>query len=301
METGSRFLLAAAYAAISFIWGSTYLAIKVGLGSFDPLFFVGFRYILAALLLVPVMLIFRERFSGAPARWAPALAIGVMFIAISNGLVFWGETRLDSGYVALLITASPVWTAALTPLLPGEPRLGGRGWFGIALGALGTVVLLAPWRTAGFEMVGALAIELSVVVWAIAALWVRRVGDRYQPVPFTIAQMVAGAVPLLALSGARGTALVAPLTWQASVSLAYLVVFGSCVAFLAYFYLLRHWSATKVSSVAYLNPIVALLLGALVLGEPVTALMVVGTAVVLAGVALVLRDRREAAADELGG
>ena len=295
MEKGSRFLLAAAYAAISFIWGSTYLAIKVGLAGFDPIFFVGIRYALAALLLVPVMLLFRERFTGTLASWGPVLVVGVMFISVSNGLVFWGETRLDSGYTALLITASPVWTAALTPLLPGEPRLGGRGWLGIALGAVGTVVLIAPWRTGGFELMGALAVEVSVVVWAVAALWVRRLGDRYQPVPFTIAQMVAGALPMLALAGVRGRALVAPVTWQTGASLGYLIVFGSCVAFLAYFYLLRHWSATKVSSAAYLNPVVALALGAAVLDEPVTALMVVGTAVVLAGVALVLQERREAA------
>ena len=287
--------LALAYAAICLIWGSTYLAIKVGLASFDPFFYAGVRYVIATGLLYAIARALGAQFGGPLRRWLPALGIGVLFIAVSNGLVFWSETRLDSGFTALLITASPVWTAALTPLLPGERRLRALGWLGIVLGLAGTVILLQPWRATRVELVASLAVEVSVVAWVVGALWIRRIRHDFHPLALTVAQMAAGAPFLLVVAALRGRAIVGPVTLPAVLALAYLIVVGSCVAFAAYFYLLRHWEASRVATSTYINPVVAVILGALLLHEPVTGPMVAGAAIVLAGVALVLHEQRDSA------
>ncbi len=294
MEQGSRFHLAAAYAAICLVWGTTYLAIKVGLESFDPFFYAGVRYAAAVAIMFPLALITGVRFTGPLRRWWPAFGIGALFIGVCNGMVFWAETRLDSGFTALLITAGPVWTALLTPLLPGEKRMAKLGWLGIIAGFMGTVLLIEPWRAGRQEFLPSLLVEASVVIWSATSLWVRRIRHDYHPLGLTVAQMGAGAVVLLTLAAARGRPLVGPVTPRALGGLMFLVVFGSCIAFAAYFYLLRHWEATRVSTSSYVNPVVAVLLGAVVLDEKVTLVMVVGTAVVLAGVALVLREQRQA-------
>lgn len=295
VENHSRVWLALSYAAVCLIWGSTYLAIKVGLASFDPFFFAGVRYVAATVLLYLIARWLGAPFGGPLRRWLPAFGIGVLFIAVSNGLVFWGETRLDSGFTALLITASPLWTALLTPLLPAERRLRLPGWLGIALGLVGTVVLLQPWRVSRVELVASLAIELSVVAWVAGSLWVRVIRHDFHPLSLTVAHMAGGVPVLLVVAALRGAPLVGPVTPAALASLAYLVVVGSCVAFSAYFYLLKHWDASRVATSTYVNPVVAVALGALLLHEPVTGPMVAGTVIVLAGVALVLHEERGAA------
>ena len=251
MSEPSRFRLGVAYAAICVIWGSTYLAIKVGLESFSPLFYAGVRYTLATALGFVVAHASGVTFAGPLRRWLPVAGIGVLLIAVSNGLVFWSETRLDSGFTALLLTTSPLWSALLSPLFPGEPGPRVLGWVGIVVGFAGTVVMLEPWR--------------------------------------------AGAAVLLAVSLVEGRTMVGPLTARAAASLAYLVVVGSVIAFAAYFYLLQHWGATRVATSTYVNPVVAVVLGALLLREAVTWSMVAGAAVVFAGVTLVLRDQQTVA------
>ncbi len=294
MERASPLALGLAYASLCVIWGSTYLAIKVGLASFDPFFYAGLRYLLAVALLLPVALAAGVRFAGPLARWWRPLAVGVLFIGYCNGLVFWSETRLDSGFTALLITATPVWTALLQPLIPGERRLGVLGWLGIVAGLAGSAMLLAPWRIDRVELGAALVVESTVVVWAATSLWVRRIGSTFHPLALTVAQMTAGSAVLLALAGLRGKALVGPVTVPSLAGLGFLVVFGSCVAFGAYFFLLRHWDAARVSSSGFINPAVALFLGWWLLDEQVTVVMVSGAIVVLVGVALVLYEDRGA-------
>ena len=292
MRDRRPFRLAVAYAAVCVIWGSTYLAIKVGLESFDPFFYAGVRYVLAAAVTFAVAKAQGVPFPGPLSRWWPAFGIGVFLIGLSTGMVFWAETRIDSGFTALLLTTSPLATAALSPLVPGEPGPRLLGWIGIGAGLVGTAILLEPWHAGAVNLAGALVAALSVVAWALGSLWARRVRERFHPMALSVAQMAAGAPLLLAASALRGRAVVGPVTLRAAASLGYLVVFGSVVGFAAYFYLLQHWDATTVSTSTYVNPVVAVILGALILGEPVTASMVVGTVVVLAGVTLVLREQQ---------
>lgn len=298
MERASRTGLAVAYTAICIIWGSTYLAIKVGLASFDPFFYAGLRYLLATVAGLAILRALKVPLTGPPARWLPAFGVGVLFVAVCNGMVFWAETRLDSGYTALLITANPLWIAFFEVLVPGESRLSRRGWLGLGVGLVGTVLLLEPWRGGRLELGAALIVELSVIIWSATALWVRRIRDRYHPFALSVAQMAAGGAVLLAVAAGRGRALVGPVGWQAITGLAFLVVFGSLIAFGSYFYLLKHWPASRVATSTYINPVVAVLAGWLLLGERVSMSMIAATGVILAGVALVLREDPEAAVEE---
>ncbi len=138
----------------------------------------------------------------------------------------------------------------------------------------------------------AVAAEFSVVTWTLGSLWARRIREDFHPMAISVIQMATGAVVLLAISAVTGRALVGPVTGRAVASLAYLVVVGSVVAFTAYFYLLHHWGATKVATSTYVNPVVAMILGSLLLREAITWSMVAGTAVVFAGITLVMQDER---------
>ena len=278
--------------AICVIWGSTYLAIKVGLVTFEPYFYAGVRYVLATALMLPIARWQGATFAGPLRRWLPAVAVGVMFVGVCNGLVFWAETRLDSGFTALLITTSPLWTGMLSPLTSSERRLGGGGWLGVVVGFAGATLLLAPSASPAFDWTATIAVEVSVVLWVVTSLFVRRIRQDFHPLALTTVQMGTGAVVLLVVAVARGSYLVGPVVPEAVASLVFLAVFGSCVAFSAYFYLLRHWEASRVASSTYINPVVAMLLGWLILDEVITSRMLVATAIILVGVTLVLRERR---------
>ncbi|MEW6338065.1 MAG: DMT family transporter [Acidobacteriota bacterium] len=301
MSRGSPFGLAVAYAAICVIWGSTYLAIKVGLVSFDPFFFAGIRYVAATAIMLPIALWRGADLEGPFRRWLPAFGVGALFIGVCNGLVFWSETRLDSGFTALLITTSPLWTALLEPSLAGGAALTARGWLGLAVGFGGALLLQFPTGSYPVDPVAALAVQGSVVVWVLTSLWVRRIRKDFDPLALTTAQMAGGAAVLLAVAAVRGRAMAGPVVPEAVAALLYLVVFGSCIAFGAYFYLLRHWEASRVSTSTYVNPVIAVLLGWLLLDEDVTWRMIAGTAVVLVGVAMVLREQRRRDAASISG
>ncbi len=297
MWGNTRSLELVAYVTVCFVWGSTYLAIKVGLQSFSPFSFAAVRYLAAAPLMALLAYFSGARFRVQLRHLAPALGVGVLFIGLCNGMVFWAETRLDSSYTALLITASPLWTALLTALagswLPGEGRLGVRGWTGVFVGFAGSFFLLHPQKALPDDLMAALVVELSVIVWAVGSLWVRRVRQHYHPLEMATWQMVSGALVLSVIAVLRGEQLVhSQLRLTAGLSLVYLVVFGSCVAFSAYFYLLRAWPATRVATSAYVNPVVAVTLGWLVLGEWPGPEALWGGVLVLAGVSLVLRCQK---------
>jgi drug/metabolite transporter (DMT)-like permease len=286
-----------AFGVVCLVWGSTYLAIKVGLASFTPFWFAALRYWVAAPLAAVWAARSGVRFARPLRQLLPAFGVGVLFIGLCNGMVFWAETVLDSAYTALLITASPLWTALLTwagaRLLEDEGRLGSRGVLGLAVGFAGSWVLLQPAGQRPGSFTAALVVELSVVIWAIGALWVRRVRDRFHPLELTTWQMVAGAAFLTLLAVLRGDRVLAgPLTGGALAAFAYLVLFGSLAAFAAYFFLLRVWPATRVATSAYVNPVVAVVLGWLLLGERISPTMLAGGAAVLVGVFLVLSEPR---------
>ena len=284
-ERRNRPLVLAALFSLYVIWGSTYYAMRVALAVLPPYLMAAPRFLIAGALLFVVL---RVRGAASPTRrqWLAASAVGTLLLVMGNGFVALAERSVDSGTAAMVVATMPLWSAAIGWLW-GE-RLRGRELIGLCFGFAGIVVLN---RSAAFALHGVDAIVMlaAPAVWALGSVWSRRL-----PMPTGLmsaaAQMIVAGVVMFGVALARGERLQAPLTASALAAVAYLIVFGSLIAFSAYGFLLRAARPPVATSYAYVNPIVALGIGALLGGEQLTldkagacALTVVGVLVVTLG------------------
>lgn len=272
-----------AYAVCAIVWGSTYFAIAVALESFPPYGMVAVRFGVASVLTLGVARLFREPW---PARKElPHLAlVGVLLLGICNALIVWSETRVTSGVAAVLAALTPAWFGILTART--EP-LGARGWIGTGLGLAGVVVLVGPGTSGGVDLGGVAAILLATSLWAVGTLHHRKHVKGGGALTNAGLEMLAAAIFGAVLAPFGGGFVSGDVTPKALLAIGYLAVFGSCLAYTAHLYLTKAWNPARAGTYAYLNPVIAVLLGAAVLGEAFNARMALGMAVVLAGVALV--------------
>jgi drug/metabolite transporter (DMT)-like permease len=272
-----------AYAVCAVVWGSTYFAIAVALESFPPFGMVAVRFGFASVLALAVGRLLREPW---PARKElPHLAlVGVLLLGICNALIVWSETRVSSGVAAVLAALTPAWFGILTAR--SEP-LGGRGWLGTGLGLCGVVLLVGPGADGGVDLGGVAAILLATSLWAVGTLHHRRYVRGGGVLTNAGLEMLAAALLGVVVAPLWGGFVRGAVTPKALLALGYLVVFGSCIAYTAHTYLSKAWNPVRAGTYAYLNPVIAVLLGAVFLGEAFNARMVLGMAVILAGVALV--------------
>ncbi len=293
----------AALLAVYLVWGSTYLAIRFAITSLPTFSMAGARYLIAGALLYGW-----GRLRGGKRPEArtlvPIAVIGALLLVGGNGLVVWAEHRIASGIAALLIATEPLWIALLVPLVTRGRRPGLRTWAGIAIGLAGVFVLVGGFGgmgSGGIDVAGAFAVVAASFFWALGSLYSTRARLPASPWIATGSQMLAGGALLALLGGLNGewaafepAKVTAPALW----AFAYLVTFGSIVAFMAYAYLLRNARPTVVSTYAFVNPIIAVLLGWWVVGEPVSGRVVVAGALILAALVAILYDepKREAAA-----
>lgn len=284
----SAVAVAFALAALYLIWGSTYLAIRFGLEGFPPLLMAGLRFLAAGLAFYGVL---RWRGTPAPTRaqWKNLAVMGFLMMLLGNGLVCVAEQEVSSGLAAIAVASMPLWAGLFGWLKGRHPSRG--EWLGLAIGFVGVL-----WLNAGSDLSasprGAVALLLAPVAWAWGSVWSR---GRDLPGPFmnTAGQMLAGSAWLLALGLALGERLVA---WPAAgplLAVGYLAVFGSIVAFTAYVWLLDHVRPALATSYAYVNPPVAVILGALLAGERFGLHAIGAMAVILAGVAIVMLSREK--------
>jgi drug/metabolite transporter (DMT)-like permease len=272
-----------AYAVCAVVWGSTYFAIAVALESFPPYGMVAVRFGFASVLSLGVGRLFREAWPSG--RELPHLAlVGVLLLGICNALIVWSETRVSSGVAAVLAALTPAWFGILTART--EP-LGGRGWMGTGLGLAGVVLLVGPGGERSVDLVGVGAILLASVLWAVGTLHHRKHVKGGGALTNAGLEMLAAALLGTALAPFGGGFVRGAVTPKALLAIGYLAVFGSCLAYTAHLYLSKAWSPARAGTYAYLNPVIAVLLGAAFLGEAFNARMALGMAVVLAGVALV--------------
>ena len=293
----------AALLAVYLVWGSTYLAIRFAITSLPTFSMAGARYLIAGALLYGWG---RLRGGRRPEARSllPIAVIGALLLVGGNGLVVWAEHRIASGIAALLIATEPLWIALLVPLVTRGRRPGLRTWAGIAIGLAGVFVLVGGFGgmgSGGIDVAGAFAVVAASFFWALGSLYSTRARLPASPWIATGSQMLAGGALLALLGGLNGewaafepAKVTAPALW----AFAYLVTFGSIVAFMAYAYLLRNARPTVVSTYAFVNPIIAVLLGWWVVGEPVSGRVVVAGALILAALVAILYDepKREAAA-----
>jgi drug/metabolite transporter (DMT)-like permease len=293
----SKAKILTAFAAVYVLWGSTYLAIRFGVETIPPFLMAGTRHLTAGLLLYAWM-----RAKGAPRperrHWASAAVIGGMLLLGGNGLVTWAEQRVPSGLAALIVASVPVWMAVLGSI-ESRRRPSGFVITGLGLGLGGIALLVVPGRFGGGENVdplGAAALLLAAISWSIGSLasrWAKLPASTLTAVSM---EMIAGGALLWAagLFGGEGARLhVSAVSLRSALSLGYLVVFGSLLGFSAYVWLLRVTTPARVSTYAYVNPVVAVLLGTLFAGEDLTLRIALAAAGIVAAVALIIRHGGE--------
>ena len=280
-----------AFGAICIIWGTTFVAIRVVIETIPTLLVTGIRFTIAGALLLAIARLTKARFPREAAEWKHQALAGIVMAGAGNALVVFAEHSLTGGMAALLAATIPIWMAIMQAAR-GEAPLTARAVIGLAIGFGGVGLLVAPAigepSVSGGFFLAVLAMQLSAICWNAGTLYSRSRPALSEPLARSVIQMLSAgvAVTLLALvTGERTT--MAMFTLRSTVALLYLAIFGSVIAFWAYNYAQTKLSAGKVSSYAYVNPAVAVLFGALLLGEPVTLTMVAAMVVILGGVALI--------------
>ena len=279
-----------AFVLLCVVWGSTWLVIKVGYGGLGPFNVAALRFLLAGALLAALVPAFRARWPRGRAEWTLVLFVGAVLFAADYGLIYWGELRIESGLTAILFATMPLATALLAHLyLPAE-RLSARTLAGGLVAFLGVVALFADrLRIDAADALPMLAIVGSAVCGAASTVAIKRHGHDLHPAALNAPAMLAGALLLGLASLAVGDGLGVPRAPGAWAALAYLVLAGSVVTFLLYFWLMKTWRATTLSFIAIFTPVIALLLGFVFLDERPTPWTGLGAALILGGVVLAVR------------
>lgn len=287
-----RWKIAIAFFAVYVFWGMTYLAMRVAVEEIPPYLMAGSRFVLAGVVLYVWA---RRRGDPAPTaqQWRAAAVVGAFLLLGGNASVAWAEQRVPSGLAALLIGVMPIWMVGLEWLRRGA-RPSKQVVAGLLLGAVGVGLLALPQDGGkGMDLLGAAVLILAAASWAWGSVISKSAPLPKSPFLATSLEMIAGGVLCLlvaVLSGELDGFRVSEVSGRATMAWLYLVVFGSLVAFTAYIWLLGVTSIAKVGTYAYVNPIVAVLLGWAVLGELVTWRTVAAAAIILFGVALVNVD-----------
>jgi len=303
-DSAARARIVAAFAAVYVVWGSTYLAIRYAVASMPPLLMAGSRFAISGAILYAWA---RARGAARPtaAEWRTAAITGFLLICIGNGSVAWAERRVPSGLAALLVAVVPLWMVLLDWIRPGGTRPRAAVVAGVIIGLVGLVVLVgrdtltggAGGDGGGVDALGAGVLVAASMSWAIGSVFNRHGARPDSAAMSTALQMLGGSVALIALGFALGETnrvAMGSITVASWVGWIYLVTFGALVGFTAYIYLLRTVSPAKASTYAYVNPVVAVVLGWAVAGESVTPRTVLAAAIILGGVAMITiaRGRR---------
>jgi drug/metabolite transporter (DMT)-like permease len=291
------------FAAIYLIWGSTYLGIRYAVETIPPLIMMGVRHFVAGALVYAWV---RRRGTPAPdlKQWGYAVIAGVFLFLGGHGVLAWAELRVPSGLAALLCATLPLWTVLLSRVDGSELILGVRAWVGLLLGFAGVALLIGPIALGQrLNLLAAGAVLSSALLWAVGTSYTRAVRMPASTVLSAAMQMVSGGAMLLIsglLAGEVSRVHVASISARSVLSLAYLTVFGSIIAFTVYTWLLTVSSPSRISTYAYVNPVVAVLLGWAVAGEGLGMRTLAATAIILGGVGLVSTRRKAVATAEAG-
>jgi len=296
----SRMTVALAFAAVYIIWGSTYLAIRVGVETIPPLLMAGVRFVIAGAALYAW-----AKWRGVPrperVHWRSAMIVGGLLLLGGNGGVCWAEQHVPSGVAALLVTSVPLWLVLLNWLRRHGVRPSAAEVIGLILGFVGVVVLIDPRSIAGHEPVdriGAGVLVLASFLWALGSLYSRHTPLPSSPLMSTAMQMICGGVLLLIASAATGDAWKhewSGISLRSLLAMAYLIVFGALIGFTAYVYILKVSTPARVGTYAYVNPVIAVLLGWGFARESVTWTTALAMAIILSGVVLITMHRTKAA------
>jgi len=285
--------LVLAWAAVYFIWGSTYLGIRLAIDSIPPLLMAGSRHLLAGLLLLTWCQVrYRLPLPGAGA-WLRAGTLGVLMLVTANGATTWAEQLVPSGLTALIVCTSALWLVLLNWLWRGAERPTPRMVAGLAAGFGGVAVLVAPGDFAGdthVNLLGALVLTGAALSWSIGSIYTLKLPRPANPSQFVAMQMIVAGCVLLVVGALSGEATgfdPGAVTATSMVAYLYLMLFGSLVSYSAYFWLLGHTTPSRLATISYVNPLVAVLLGWALAGEELTLRTALAAAIILLAVGLI--------------
>lgn len=293
-QTGTKSLAITllAFASVYLVWGSTYLVIRIGVREMSPAALLGLRFLIAGLINAVLWAVYQRNLRPTLAEARTALVAGVIMLVGGTGIVGYAERTVNSSTAALCVAISPLWFAVGDFVLNRKP-LRPRQIAGIAIGLSGVWFLVWPAFRAGStsDPVWTSALFVATIAWVSAGLY-----SRHRPMPKSIflaagIEMIGAGLVLMVMSRVLGEFTLASfdsLSRAAWGSVIYLAIFGSCVAFTAYAWLLKHQPTHRVASYAYVNPAVAVLLGVLFDGDPITVSIVIALALVTLGVTLTM-------------
>ncbi len=291
-KVAPRWLVIAAFAAIYIIWGSTYLGIAVAIKTIPPHVMASVRFILGGALLFVFL-----RWRGAPMpqwiHWRSALIVGILLLGLGNGSVSWAETMVPTGLASLMIALVPLWMALMDWARPGGTRPKGGVLMGIALGLGGILLLVGP-AALGLDRplnyTGVAIMLLAGLAWSLGSIYSRHAAIPDNPLMLTAMEMLLGGIFLLGMAlplGEYNNFNFAQVSAESWLALLYLISFGSLLGFTAYVFLLQVSDPAKVSTYAYVNPVVAVFLGWAILGEDITPLTLAASAIIIVSVAII--------------
>jgi len=289
-----RALLIAAFAVIYIVWGSTYLAIRVAIETLPPFLMAGTRFLIAGAIMYAWA---SSRGAARPTRaeWRAALILGAFFLLFGNGGVVWAEQRVPSGLAAVLVALLPIWTAIIEWVRPGGRRPTAMVTLGLLIGFGGVALLFAP--SAGstrVDPVGGIVLMMASLSWGIASVLSKGMPQPESGARASGMQMLAGGTLLTLaglVTGEPGAVNLDAVTLRSAAALLYLIVFGSLLGFSAFTWLLRVASPGRVATYAYVNPVVAVFLGWLLLSEPLGLRDLAAAAIIVSGVVLITTAR----------
>jgi drug/metabolite transporter (DMT)-like permease len=295
LKPASRTKVVASFAAIYLIWGSTYLAIRIGIETVPPFLMAGFRFLGAG---VPLYLVLRLRGSERPTRthWRSAIVLGVLMLALGNGLVTWSERTVASSIAAVIIATVPLWMTMLEVWPFRRASVTAGALAGLALGLAGVVVLVAPTgsHVTAVDPIAGLGLVIAALSWSLGSLLSRSLALPSSPLLLAAMQMTCGGAVLVlwgTLLGEWSGFEPAAVSLRSALAVLYLIAFGSMVALGAYAFLIRVTSAAAVSSYAFVNPVVAVVLGSVFAGEVLGPRALMATVLVIGAVAFLQGTR----------
>lgn len=291
-----RLLVVAAFAAVYLLWGSTYLGIRVAIGSIPPLLMAGSRFLLAGAVLYAVMR-FRREPAPAVVHWRSALITGLLLLLVGNGGVSLAERTVSTGFTALMIAITPLWMIFIEWLFSRTQRPKWTVFAGLLCGFGGVALLVLSRDVAGHKIVqpaGAALLMLASFCWAAGSIYSRRAPQPRNALLAVAMQMLAGGLSLViagVLSGELMRLDFSRITTASTEAFFYLTLFGSLIGYSAYVWLLKVSTPAHVSTYAFVNPFVAVLLGWWFLGEPLSNLVLLSGALIIGAVMLITMRR----------
>jgi drug/metabolite transporter (DMT)-like permease len=297
MNGESKVLAWVAFATVSFVWGTTYLAIAVAIETLPTLLFPGARFVLGGSILLGIRVLQGAKLPRKASDWKNLAIIGLLMVGVGNVAVVWAEHHVSSGFAALLVATAPLWMAFLERMRRSGERLTGRRLVGSIIGFTGVAILVGPELGADqfnlLFLIGVIVTQLGTIGWNIGSIISKyHVSVELDPLVSAALQMICGGAIVASIGLLSGEASAMRFSARSLAAFIYLVVFGSVIAYGAYVYALSKLPTSVVSVYAYINPVVAVYLGWLILDETITPNAIAGMLVIFAGVAMVQKKKK---------